>query len=766
MNAEGDSQPAGTENTAEPVGETEDGIDAQILEKAQEPTYSLRYRAHVQNKGWMSEKTEGQIGTTGQSLRMEAFTIRVVEQTADGKEKKLSGAVEYRAHVQNIGWQNWVSDGGTAGTTGQKKQIEAVQIRLTGSLQGKYDIYYRAHCADYGDLGWAKNGETAGTTGFEKSLQALTIVLVKKGSANAPVQSARSYYEPTDKGRVTYQSHVQDIGWQTSVADGAKSGTTGQSKRMEALRIYLTNPKDANGKEITGSVEYRAHVQDIGWQNWVSEGKTAGTTGQSKRLEAVQIRLTGELAKQYDVYYRVHSANIGDLGWAKNGETAGSIEYRKAVESVYIKVVKKGSQDAPTQSGRTYLDAANIGKLSNTVSVSGKGWQSAVGNKQTAGTTGQSRQIEALKLSIDTSAANAYSGGIQYKAHIQDTGWSGMASNGNVVGNSGSGKRIEAVQISLTGELAKYCDVYYRAHVQNYGWLGWAMNGQSAGTTDCSYRMEALQVTVVPKWSEAPGSMSGAFKNTPYFTPVQIRDQINSAGGSRNIISLGGYNMSSGVANQLQNAVNIIRNKGRDVGFLMIDMKTGKGIAYNADKEFYSASTVKGPYVASVVSAYPDSIWNWAGTMQSSIAVSSNSGYATLRNSFGSAPMLAWCSQSGVRNNIAEKMYPYYSAKELAKLWTKNYEYFEYGQHGATIRSWYRSPLNSMIYQNLGTKYTTYSKPGWIGSGNYNATNDAGIVYAGNRPYILAVMTDCPAQFSDLNGIIQGIENAHNEMSR
>ncbi len=529
---EGEKQPDESGNTTESTPETEDETAAQAAEETQESTYTLRYNGHIQNIGWQKEKSEGQIGTTGQSLRMEAFTIHVMEQTADGKEKKLSGAIQYRAHVQNIGWQNWVSDGGTAGTTGQKKQIEAVQIRLTGSLQEKYDIYYWAHCADYGNLGWAKNGETAETTGLGKSLQALTIVLVKKGSANAPAQSARSYYEPTDKGCVTYQSHVQDIGWQDSAADGAKSGTTGQSKRMEALRIYLANPKDANGKEIAGSIEYRAHVQDIGWQNWVSEGKTAGTTGQSKRLEAVQIRLTGELAKQYDVYYRVHSANIGDLGWAKNGETAGSIEYRKAVESVYIKVVKKGSQDAPTQSGRTYLDAANIGKLSNTVSVSGKGWQSAVGNKQTAGTTGQSRQIEALKLSIDTSAANAYSGGIQYKAHIQDTGWSGMASNGNVVGNSGSGKRIEAVQISLTGELAKYCDVYYRAHVQDYGWLGWAMNGQSAGTTDCSYRMEALQVTIVPKWSEAPGSTSGAFKNTRAKVRYEnaINTILNSAG--------------------------------------------------------------------------------------------------------------------------------------------------------------------------------------------------------------------------------------------
>ena len=41
----------------------------------------------------------------------------------------------------------------------------------------------------------------------------------------------------------------------------------------------------------TMSVEYRAHVQGIGWQPWVRDGATAGTVGQSRRIEAIQIRL-------------------------------------------------------------------------------------------------------------------------------------------------------------------------------------------------------------------------------------------------------------------------------------------------------------------------------------------------------------------------------------------------------------------------------------------------------------------------------------------
>lgn len=42
------------------------------------------------------------------------------------------------------------------------------------------------------------------------------------------------------------------------------------------------------------TLQYRVHVQDIGWQNWVSNGELAGTTGKAKQLEAVEIVLLNE----------------------------------------------------------------------------------------------------------------------------------------------------------------------------------------------------------------------------------------------------------------------------------------------------------------------------------------------------------------------------------------------------------------------------------------------------------------------------------------
>ena len=69
--------------------------------------------------------------------------------------------------------------------------------------------------------------------------------------------------------------------------DGDQSGTTGQSKRLEAIRIKLAS------KPVSGSFQYRTHVQKIGWQGWKKASDMSGTSGRALRLEAIQIKLTG-----------------------------------------------------------------------------------------------------------------------------------------------------------------------------------------------------------------------------------------------------------------------------------------------------------------------------------------------------------------------------------------------------------------------------------------------------------------------------------------
>ena len=307
---------------------------------------SVTYQTHVQDYGWQEWKNDGEMsGTSGLSKRLEGINIKL---------QNLSGSVEYQTHVQDIGWQGWKSNGAMAGTSGQSKRLEAIKIKLSGDAANKYDIYYRVHAQDYGWLGWAKNGESAGSEGYSKRLEGIEIKLVKKGGA-APGSTSRPFVCKT----ITYQTHVQNIGWQAEKADGEVSGTSGQSLRLEAIKIKL-------GSSIDGGLTYATHVQDIGWQSFVSNGQLSGTSGQSKRLEAIKINLTGNAANQYDVYYRVHAQNLGWLGWAKNGQSAGTAGYSYRLEAIQIVLVPKGGS-APGSTTNHYYNKGHAADDESTV---------------------------------------------------------------------------------------------------------------------------------------------------------------------------------------------------------------------------------------------------------------------------------------------------------------------------------------------------------------------------------------------------------------
>lgn len=296
---------------------------------------SISYQTHVQDYGWQSWKSNGEVsGTVGQSKRLEGINIKL---------SNINGSIEYKTHVQDIGWQDWKSNGQMSGTSGQSKRLEAIKVKLSGEAANQYDVYYRVHAQDYGWLDWAKNGESAGTEGYSKRLEGIQIVLVKKGG-NAPGSTSRPFIYKMIK----YQTHVQNIGWQGEKADGEMSGTTGQSFRLEAIKIQLSS-------SIDGGIVYKTHVQDYGWLNFVTNGQASGTTGQAKRLEAIQMQLTGNAKNQYDLYYRVHAQNFGWLGWAKNGESAGTAGYSYRLEGIQIVLVPKGGS-APGSTSKHYYN--------------------------------------------------------------------------------------------------------------------------------------------------------------------------------------------------------------------------------------------------------------------------------------------------------------------------------------------------------------------------------------------------------------------------
>lgn len=127
---------------------------------------------------------------------------------------RLKGAknIGYKSHVQKIGWQDWVYDGETSGTTNKRLGIEAIRI--------DYDkpVYAKAHVEDIGwvDYGKININTIIGTTGKSKSIEALCL-----------------------KGNFKYRVHIEDFGWSNwTNADGvATLGSVGLHKQIEAIQI-------------------------------------------------------------------------------------------------------------------------------------------------------------------------------------------------------------------------------------------------------------------------------------------------------------------------------------------------------------------------------------------------------------------------------------------------------------------------------------------------------------------------------------------------
>ena len=145
--------------------------------------------------------------------------------------------------------------------------------------------------------------------------------------------------DPVNDSGFSYRAHSQDFGWLDAVRDGQTAGTTGKSKRLEAIKV--TPPE---GLELT----VKAHIQGKGWVEYkgIKAGESSGegsspndpiigTVGESLRLEAIEVcvdkNTTGKRLR-----YRVHEADDGWTGWVWADTATGTVGISKAIEAIQI----------------------------------------------------------------------------------------------------------------------------------------------------------------------------------------------------------------------------------------------------------------------------------------------------------------------------------------------------------------------------------------------------------------------------------------------
>ena len=166
-----------------------------------------------------------------------------------------------------------------------------------------------------------------------------------------------------------------------------------------------------------------------------------------------------EPKKEPSICYTTHIQDIGWQNQVKDGEMAGTEGQAKRLEAIKI----------------TLKDI---------------GWQDWRYDGEKAGTEGQSKRLEAIQIKIVEKQTSI---SVNYSVHVQDIGWQNWKAEEKIAGTEGQSKRLEAIKIELLTNI-KNLKLKYRVHIQDIGWQDWKDSEEMAGTEGQSKRLEAIQI--------------------------------------------------------------------------------------------------------------------------------------------------------------------------------------------------------------------------------------------------------------------------------
>lgn len=226
---------------------------------------------------------------------------------------------------------------------------------------------------------------------------------------------------------------------------------------------------------------------------------------------------------------------------------------------------------------------------------------------------------------------------------------------------------------------------------------------------------------------------------------------------------------------QLTAAIKAVESEGYQVGFSLYDINTGITVTYNANSAFYSASSLKGPYVISLTKyELGSNVKSEATRLENIIKWSDNDSYSNLRDAYGNNCFAQLAEASGATgmsftaatdgladyeyytSSITDNKYEYISPNQMVALWKECYNFLNSDEPGASyLAELFQEPEVSAIRASASAYGTTWSKAGWYPSSDgYSTTVDAGAVCTNTGDFILCVMTTKGEDFVALESIV------------
>ena len=222
--------------------------------------------------------------------------------------------------------------------------------------------------------------------------------------------------------------------------------------------------------------------------------------------------------------------------------------------------------------------------------------------------------------------------------------------------------------------------------------------------------------------------------------------------------------------------IQAFEESGQRIGVVIIDMGSGASVCYGADELFYPASSIKGPHLISVYDQLVETgqvpVEEVNALAEPIVRYSDNDAYSALCRQYGNQVFADWAVACGAVDEgdstyqrMLEANYPLITTRQLARMWKRGFAYLDEHSEGAqALTSYLGQRVESPIRAGLGEADLTLTKAGWYpsfdGGGSAPSTCDAGIVLDNNHAYLVALMTDAPADLEWLAELVPGVCSA------
>lgn len=207
------------------------------------------------------------------------------------------------------------------------------------------------------------------------------------------------------------------------------------------------------------------------------------------------------------------------------------------------------------------------------------------------------------------------------------------------------------------------------------------------------------------------------------------------------------YLISDQDSRKLADIIDEFESNGYEIGFVMVDVKTGDALSYHAGAEIYSASVIKAPYIFSLLESgiTPTRDMFLAGNQ------SDNDAYQRIRRAYGNQVFADWIAGTGIPEKQSQTRYIVTTPLDLCRMFYKGTglllgeeEYSDWA------RNTFTNSLNSAIALTVGEDDAqdkkVYSKAGWIASDGNSIENSYtnGAIVDGDYPYVVTIMSNSP----------------------